>query len=313
MIYFFMFKMQILYIYIFYIYMDQKLLKLCLIEINKLNKNIDRNRYKVKYCDEYYLNFIFYMLNDINRWSFISKLKGYNSKFKYTQEIILYKIISGAHQKFNKVKFFGCHYKTIYNKFMLWTKNKVFYNAFYNYYFKHNTNLLLIDATSINNKYGSECIVINPEYRKKKITKLSIITNKNNFIYSVEVFEIKNENDKYKTAVHDVKMINKSLNKVNVNNESKYFNLLGDKAYKTKENYKLNNKTIKIITPDKLNTKNKNSNYKNKKLKKRIKVENAINKIKLYERIKTRKDRNINTYMSWVYISCLINNINVNN
>jgi len=70
---------------------------------------------------------------------------------------------------------------------------------------------------------------------------------------------------------------------------------------------------VKIITPDKSNTKNKNSNYKNKKLKKRIKVENAINKIKLYKRIKTRKDKNINTYMSWVYISCLINNINVNN
>jgi hypothetical protein len=85
------------------------------------------------------------MLNDINRWSFIVKLKDYNSKFKY-------------------------HYKTIYNKFMYWSKNKVFYNAFYNYHFKQNTNLLLIDATSINNKYGSEYVVINPEYRKKKIT-----------------------------------------------------------------------------------------------------------------------------------------------
>ena len=40
-----MFKMQILFIYIFYIYIDQKLLKLCLIEIDKLNKKIDRNRY----------------------------------------------------------------------------------------------------------------------------------------------------------------------------------------------------------------------------------------------------------------------------
>ena len=39
-----MFKMQILCIYIFYIYMDQKLLKLlklCLIEIDKLNKKIN--------------------------------------------------------------------------------------------------------------------------------------------------------------------------------------------------------------------------------------------------------------------------------
>jgi hypothetical protein len=41
-------------------------------------------------------------------------------------------------------------------------------------------------------------------------------------------------------------------------------------------------------------------------------VENVINNLKRFERIKTRKDKNINNYMSWVYISALINNINVN-
>lgn len=45
-----MFIMQILYICIF-ILMNQELIKLCLIEINKLNKNINKNRYKVKYSD----------------------------------------------------------------------------------------------------------------------------------------------------------------------------------------------------------------------------------------------------------------------
>ena len=34
--------------------MNLKLIELCLIEINKLNQNIDRKRYKVKYSDEYY-------------------------------------------------------------------------------------------------------------------------------------------------------------------------------------------------------------------------------------------------------------------
>ena len=67
-----MFKMQILFICIFYNQMISELLKLCLIEIDKLNVNIDRNRYKVKYSDKYYLNFIFYMLNDVNNWFFIS-------------------------------------------------------------------------------------------------------------------------------------------------------------------------------------------------------------------------------------------------
>jgi len=37
-----------------------------------------------------------------------------------------------------------------------------------------------------------------------------------------------------------------------------------------------------------------------------------INKLKTFERIKTRKDKNINTFMSWIYMSALINNINVN-
>ena len=52
-----------------------------------------------------------------------------------------------------------------------------------NYNIIYKTNLLLIDATSINNKYGSENVVMNPEYKKKKVTKLSLIVNTNGFIY----------------------------------------------------------------------------------------------------------------------------------
>jgi len=66
--------------------------------------------------------------------------------------------------------------------------------------------------------------------RKKKITKLSIICNKNNFIHSVEVFYSK--------------MIYQLLTFLIID-KSKYFNLLGNKAYKTKEIFKLNNKNIK--------------------------------------------------------------------
>ena len=163
----------------------------------------------------------------INNFKFLSNLKLYTSEYKY-------------------------HYKTIYNKFRLWVSQDIFKNAFYNYKTMVNTNLLLIDATSINNKYGSENIVINVEYKKKKITKLSLITNKNGFIYSVVPFDIKTKNNNYSTSVHDVKMINKNINDIkNANNKSKYYNLLADKAYKTQDKYKLNNKNILIITPDK--------------------------------------------------------------
>ncbi len=75
-------------------------------------------------------------------------------------------------------------------------------------------------------------------------------------------------------------MIKISLSNINVKNKSKYFNLLGDKAYKTKEIIKLNEKLIKIITPYKKNGKNKNSKSHNEKLKKRRKIENVINNLK---------------------------------
>lgn len=262
------------------------LLKCCLNEINKISKPRHK-KYdsKVKYSNEYYLTMIIFMLNDVNNWKFLSKLKTYNSEAKY-------------------------HYKTIYNKFRLWTSLGVFKNAYQNYKTELNSNLLLIDATSINNKYGSENIIINPEYKKKKITKLSLVTNKKGFILSVEPFDIKNKNENYSTSVHDVKMIKKNIDSIKCSdNKSKYYHLLGDKGYITQEKYELNGKKIKIITPDKKNTKNKNSKYENKKLKQRVKIENINCNIKKYERIIMRKDRKLKYFMSFVYIGCLINNI----
>lgn len=262
------------------------LLNCCLIEINKINKS-RHPKYikKIKYNDEYYLIMIYYMLNDVNNWKFLSNLKLYKSNYKY-------------------------HYKTIYNKFRLWTSLNVFENAFKNYNTTYKTNLLLIDATSNVNKYGSEYVVMNPEYRKKNVTKLSLIVNENGFIYSIIYFDIKNNNQNYLTSVHDVKMINGNLNNmIKVSNKSKYFYLLGDKAYKTQEKFKLNSKIVKIITPNKKNTRNKNSKFLNKKLKKRTKVENVNCSIKKQERVMVRKDRKIKYYMSFVYIASLMNNI----
>ena len=184
-------------------------------------------------------------------------------------------------------------------------------DAFYSYTTLLHSNLLLIDATSINNKFGSENVVINVEYKKKKVTKLSLITNKYGFIHSVLPFDIKNKNINYSTLLHDVKMIKKSIDSIkNINNNSKYYYLIADKAYKTKDEYNLNNIKIKIITPDKSNSINKNSKFKNNKLKLRVKVENVNCFIKKYECIIMRKDRKLKYFMSFVYLGCLINNIN---
>ena len=49
-------------------------------------------------------------------------------------------------------------------------------------------------------------------------------------------------------------MINKTLENIKcINNKSKNYYLIGDKAYKNKEKISFNDKPIKIITPDKKN------------------------------------------------------------
>jgi hypothetical protein len=266
---------------------------LILNEVNKLDTK-RHSKYKVKYTNEYYINMMMFLLKDINSWSFLKNISCYGN---------------------NKQNIPNFHYVTIKNKFYLWTRLSIFENAFKNYnngYY--NTNQLYIDATSIYNKKGHENVVINPENKKKKVTKLSIISNKKGLILSVIPFDIKNTiNNKIKTAVHDVKMINKTLKDINhINNNSKNYYLIADKAYKSQEKYLLTNKPVKILTPDKKNSKYKNTKFINLKVKNRIIIEHCNMNIKRYERIMLRKDGNIKTYMSWVYIGSLLNNIMIN-
>jgi transposase len=64
-----------------------------------------------------------------------------------------------------------------------------------------------------------------------------------------------------------------------------------------------------MITPDKKNTIIKNTIKNNKKLKKRITIEHTNLEIKKYDRCNVRKERKINNFLSWIYISSSLNNI----
>lgn len=271
----------------------EQIKEILLNEVNELYKN-KHHKYKNKYSYEYYIDMMLFLLKDINSWSFLKNVVGYGN---CNNDIPKY------------------HYVTIKNKFNEWTKKGVFENAFKKYNnVDNNTNLLYIDSTSVYNFKGNENVVINPENKKKKITKLSIISTKNGFIASIEPFLNKQTlKNGVNTSVHDVKMINKTLENIKcINNESKNFYLIGDKAYKNKEKIYLNNKPIKIITPDKKNAIKKNTKFENKKLKKRIIIEHCNLNLKRYERIMLRKEKKIKTFLSWIYIAALINNIRVN-
>ena len=89
------------------------------------------------------------------------------------------------------------------------------------------------------------------------------------------------------------------------------------------------NKFIFSIISVKLNKNNKNkyngfkhdvntiqdslNNINRRILKKRIYIENAISIIKKDERVMTRKDHNIKSYLGFVYLTCLNNNIKILN
>ncbi len=57
---------------------------------------------------------------------------------------------------------------------------------------------------------------------------------------------------------------------------------------------------------------NQKDKTKNLKISKRKIIENTIACIKKNERIMTRKDHKMHTFMSWIYITCLLHNIKIN-
>ena len=104
-------------------------------------------------------------------------------------------------------------------------------------------------------------------------------------------------------------MIQTSLNNI----KTKFINkkkitLTCDLGYLSSKTYKLNNENILLITPKRKNQKNKNSEFESIKLRSRYKIENCFGLLKQYERITLRKDRKMNTFMSFIYIACAIEN-----
>jgi Transposase DDE domain len=232
-----------------------------------------------KYSNEYYLQNILYLLNDICKWSSLQIL--YPNKAKY-------------------------HYKTIQDKFKEWSDKNIFEIAYYKLINKHifsnfnkNTTLnLLIDSSDINNVNGSELAVYG-QNKKKKQTKVSFICDRNKIIYGITLYE---------ASEHDTQTIITSINNIKDRFKYRKINITGDKGYisqKIKNDLKLYN--IKLMYPHKKNMKKRTPLTSKKHLKYRYKVEHAIRDNKCNDRIKNRKDRLISTYKSFIYLSMSIN------
>ena len=104
-------------------------------------------------------------------------------------------------------------------------------------------------------------------------------------------------------------MIQTSLNNIKTKfTDENNITLSGDLGYLTSKKYKINNNDVTLITPKRKNQQTTNTNIEKTKLKSRYKIENCFGLIKQYERIILRKDKKMNTFMSFIYIACAIEN-----
>ena len=276
-------------------------------EIEKL-----KGEYHSVYCNEYKLFMILQLEDSLNKWSSLTTSIFYSPMNKKSK-----------------------HYENLRSQYERWCKKEVFLKAYkkikpFNYNsiettFEYEDDIYVIDvnkdffidSTNVFNQRGSEQIIINPELKKKKITKISEICDVDGFVVSVcfnnpldKVINYNHVKKNIKTAKNDSNCVKETIDNINENIKTNDIVLIGDKGYKIK-NYKNNN--VKIITPNKKNQKRKLINrHDNNKLKYRHIVENSINGWKCKGRISLRKDKKITTFSGWVYLSVLQHNLKTN-
>lgn len=238
------------------------------------------NKRKPKFSIDYYLTNIIHVLKDANSWKSLQTLNVVKGKIN--------------------------HYKTINDKFLEWSKKGIFKEAYKRLLLKGsftelnkypNKDLdLFIDSSQINNKGGKE-LIAHGMNKKKKETKISVITTEAKEIISVTLFS---------GNISDANTIDESLNNLPKFDNKKKINLIGDKGYIKNINYKDNlNKTknITLMHPQRSNQKVPTSNIVKTKLKNRYKVEHSLQQLKKFNRISLRKDRLMVTFESFIYLA----------
>jgi len=118
------------------------------------------------------------------------------------------------------------HYKTIQDKFLLWSNNKIFEKAYKKLivediipkYNNHSKLNLYIDSSDIHNDGGVE-LTATGKNKKKKVTKVSYVCDENKTVYSISF---------YKGNEADVKTIVPSINPLIKNMRYRRINLVGE-------------------------------------------------------------------------------------
>ena len=196
-------------------------------------------------------------------------------------------------------EFYNLSKSHIHNIYCEWSNYGVFKNAFNQFLKKYklyiDNNEAYIDSTTILNKYGySNTVSLNSyESKKHKSNKLSIIGSKNGIPLGIHIDS---------GNIHDLKLLMDTLPKRQI-----FKVLYADKSYISKDfkNNLLKTKGITLITPYKINQKEKNTEEELIGLKNRMRIEHINNKLKQNKSLNTRYIKDLLHFESLIYLGCI--------
>jgi hypothetical protein len=207
------------------------------------------------------------------------------------------------------------NWNTIYKFYIKLIKYQIIENTFklcvnrYLTEIEKPSKVLFTDSSLVINKLGIDQIGYNPQLKKHKTTKFSVITD--NFGVPISI-------DTFNGSCHDALIISKQLNNIHKDFPKLFTNdkiLIGDAAYDSNnlKNLAVNLNLGFVLAPTNIrNTKNITKIENNKYnpidkmlLKSRICVEHIINNYKKFKKISIRYDKyNIN-YKSYLFLASI--------
>jgi transposase len=226
-----------------------------------------------------------------------------HSNSKYSLELIISEILyflrSGVSWRMLRSII---NYKTLHWHYTLFVKYNIFVKLFNKIKSKYlnicstETNTLYIDSTIIYNKNGTNKIGRNKFYKNKKTTKISLMTDKNGFPFSILFM---------KGNYHDITVFNKHIRDAKLIQPKIKKTIIADKAYASNKNYKLleENNFDHIIPPRKNMKIASTYTYDKDKYKKRIKIEHIFGRLKIFKRIDQRNDKLLRNYKGFVHLA----------
>lgn len=202
-------------------------------------------------------------------------------------------------------------WNTVYKRYIMLNNFGVFeicYTDLLKKYLKKGTNkklkYILTDTSFVQNKKGQDMIGYNKFYKKKKGTKISLITDSNGIPISVKC---------YKGNKHDCKILDDQLNDKYITNikyvKDRYF--LADLGYdSTFLRNKLKSMDYKSLILQKKTVKNplikiSFTDEEKKIYNKRMAIERMFNLIKMNRRLSLRYDVKIQNFMGFIYLALI--------